>query len=179
MAISALQKLYTKVRTIRQSSFKSGKDQNIPVRVQDLSDLEDKVNEVVTQVNTNETNISGVTPSYTTYKAFLNQAGTGAPTATILENTIGTIVWTYTSTGKYIGTLAGVFTANKTVCLPPTNYGNTDDASGIPSRAFCMGTDNVNTVYVETGEASTIGIVAPKNGLLATGYSYIEIIIYP
>jgi len=52
---------------------------------------------------------------YKVYTALLSQTGTNAPTATVLENTLGgTIVWTRNSTGLYTGTLAGVFTANKT-----------------------------------------------------------------
>jgi len=53
--------------------------------------------------------------NYKKYVALLSQSGTNAPTATVLENTLGgTIVWTRNSTGLYTGTLAGVFTANKT-----------------------------------------------------------------
>lgn len=48
------------------------------------------------------------------YKGYLSQASTSAPTATILENNIGTIVWARTSAGLYTGTLTGAFTANKT-----------------------------------------------------------------
>jgi len=53
--------------------------------------------------------------NYKKYVALLSQSGTNAPTATVLENTLGgTVVWTRNSTGLYTGTLAGVFTANKT-----------------------------------------------------------------
>ena len=56
-----------------------------------------------------------VTAGYKVYTALLSQSGTSAPTATVLENTLGgTVVWTRNSTGLYTGTLAGVFTANKT-----------------------------------------------------------------
>ena len=54
---------------------------------------------------------------YKVYTALLSQSGTNAPTAVVLENTLGgTVVWTRTSTGSYLGTLTGVFTANKTFC---------------------------------------------------------------
>lgn len=51
-----------------------------------------------------------------TYKAILNQAGTAAPTVTtlILNELSAAIVWAYTSTGVYTGTLVGAFTADKT-----------------------------------------------------------------
>lgn len=55
-----------------------------------------------------------ITP-YLKYVALLTQSGTSAPTATVLENTLGgTIVWTRNDVGDYTGTLAGAFTENKT-----------------------------------------------------------------
>lgn len=50
------------------------------------------------------------------YTALITQSGTAAPIATVLHNTLeGNIVWTRSSAGVYIGTLAGAFTENKTV----------------------------------------------------------------
>ena len=52
------------------------------------------------------------------YTALLSQSGTGAPTVTVLENTLGgTVVWTRSSTGTYIGTLSGAFNLSKTACI--------------------------------------------------------------
>lgn len=52
------------------------------------------------------------------YRALLTQTGTSAPTATVLENTLGgTVVWTREGNGDYDGTLSGAFTANKTMCF--------------------------------------------------------------
>jgi hypothetical protein len=49
------------------------------------------------------------------YRALLTQTGTDAPTATVLENTLGgTVVWTRDNPGRYDATLAGAFTENKT-----------------------------------------------------------------
>lgn len=54
--------------------------------------------------------------SYLKYVALVSQTGTGAPTATVLENTLGgTVVWTRSDVGDYRATLSGVFTENKTV----------------------------------------------------------------
>jgi hypothetical protein len=53
-------------------------------------------------------------PTYKVYTAILSQNGTGAPSANILENTIGNIVWSYSSAGNYLATLAGAFTSQKT-----------------------------------------------------------------
>jgi len=52
------------------------------------------------------------------YNALITQSSTGAPIVTVLgNNTIGTIVWTRTTTGSYVGTLTGAFTASKTMCF--------------------------------------------------------------
>lgn len=55
------------------------------------------------------------------YRALLNQTGTADPVATVLENTLGgTVVWTRTDVGTYLGTLAGAFTALKTHTISNT-----------------------------------------------------------
>jgi len=43
------------------------------------------------------------------YIATISQAGTAAPTVTVLENSIGDIVWTRVAAGRYHGTLMGAF----------------------------------------------------------------------
>jgi hypothetical protein len=57
------------------------------------------------------------TLGYKTYAVELSNFGGGAvaPTATVMQSTLGTIVWTRTSVGKYVGTLASAFTAAKTL----------------------------------------------------------------
>ena len=57
---------------------------------------------------------------YTVYTVELSNFGLGtvAPVATVMQNTTGgSIVWTRTSLGKYVGTLTGAFTTNKTFAL--------------------------------------------------------------
>ena len=61
---------------------------------------------------------------YKVYVATLGQITTGAPSVSLLlENTLGSIVWTRTSTGVYKGTLTGAFVNNKTICF--ISYGGT------------------------------------------------------
>lgn len=53
--------------------------------------------------------------SYLVYTALLSQSGTSAPTATVLENTLGgTVVWTWEDVGFFRGTLTGAFPSAKT-----------------------------------------------------------------
>lgn len=52
---------------------------------------------------------------YKVYTALLTQTGVNAPVATILENTLGgTVSYAYNSTGDYVISSSGLFTANKT-----------------------------------------------------------------
>ncbi len=59
---------------------------------------------------------------YRVYTALLTQTGTDAPVATVLENTIGNIVWTRISAGNYQATLNGAFTLGKTYLNCWFNY---------------------------------------------------------
>lgn len=49
---------------------------------------------------------------YKAYVAKISQTGTAAPTVTVLENTIGDIVWTRDAVGSYIATLSEAFSEN-------------------------------------------------------------------
>lgn len=51
---------------------------------------------------------NNLTP-YKVYAALLSQSKNNPPTAIILENSIGNIVWTYNSAGVYRATLVGAF----------------------------------------------------------------------
>ena len=52
--------------------------------------------------------------SYNVYTALITQAGTSAPTVTVLKNTLsGSIVWTRITAGVYDGTLTGEFPSLK------------------------------------------------------------------
>lgn len=72
---------------------------------------------------------------YKVYTALLTQTGTNAPTATVLHSTLnGTLVWTYSGVGSYVGTLTGEFIASKTTIL----VGGGDSAGG---NAFTWNVD--------------------------------------
>lgn len=60
---------------------------------------------------------------YRVYTALLTQAGTNAPVATVLENTLGfTPVWSRYSAGDYKGTYVGGFPTARTTVLCQSNY---------------------------------------------------------
>jgi hypothetical protein len=78
---------------------------------------------------------------YTVYAGLISRAGAVDPTVIVLENNLGSIVWTKhaVSTGVSIGTLSGAFTSGKTFCV----VGN-----GTGSILFNLYPLNTNTLYL-------------------------------
>lgn len=111
-------------------------------------------------------------PTYKKYVALLNQSGTTAPVATILENTLGDIVWSYEEVGYYIGTLQGAFSDISKVFLPSVLfYGG----------AFSLGVPNDKLAQAEVDSDDAISIETTIQGVSVNGYlqnTPIEIRVY-
>ncbi len=103
------------------------------------------------------------------YRALLTQTGMDAPTATVLQNTLGgTVVWTYANDGTYIGTLVGAFPEGKV-----------SQWSGVAGSG-----DNAERMYSVRRNDSDDEIVAYSmagntlsDGRLSS--NYVEILVYP
>ena len=94
------------------------------------------------------------------YVALVSQSGAGDPTAVVMENTLGgTVVWTRSSAGVFVATLASVFTSNKTILFFSTG-GNSNDK-------------NMTIAYTST---SAITFTNADSVLSSTS---IEIMVYP
>lgn len=92
---------------------------------------------------------------YKVYTALLTQTGTDAPVATILENTLGgTIVWSRTSAGLYVGTLSSAFTSNKTAIF-----------NSVTSGIILTANPTTSTIQLET---RTVGNVNNDSLLIGT-----------
>lgn len=75
---------------------------------------------------------------YKKYVALLSQSTTSAPTAIVLENTLGgTPSFSYTSTGNYLLTLGSAFDSNKTYVI----IGDSDVAQVICSAVNVSNND--------------------------------------
>lgn len=100
--------------------------------------------------------------TYKVYTATLNQTGTAAPVPTIMDNSIGSIIWTRTGIGTYSGTLSGAFTTGKTTVFlnPAFGTGNVNAAQWITSSRI---------------DIKTLNGLTPTDGLLTTD---IEIRVY-
>lgn len=104
------------------------------------------------------------TRPYKVYSAYVVQSGSSAPSATVMENTIGAIVWSRLSTGTLQATLSGAFTANKTFCTQ--NFSNSSGGS-----SFSCG--------ITPTSSSVTSFAMYNNGVLSDNTaSFIEILVY-
>lgn len=99
---------------------------------------------------------------YKVYTALLSQSGTSAPTATVLENTLGTVVWTRSNTGQYVGTLTGAFTDQKTIIFvnrsnPAATAFDTNMAANVININTVGYTTFSNSAYVD-GQTNSASI---------------------
>lgn len=120
-------------------------------------DPEVQVNGVIYKLNGNNYE---KTPKV--YKALLTQSATNVPTATVLENTLGEIVWSRSSDGTYIGTLTGAFPENRTFAQITNNTSATN--------FYVINRINDNTIQIQTFGSSILA-----DGLLNSTPIIIEI----
>lgn len=137
----------------------------------DVKHYFNKINELVEQTNTNTVTISNLpAASYSVYTGIFNQSGGANPVVTVLENTIGSIVWTATGTGVFRGTLVGAFPVElKTLCCI---LGNANSNNII--NFYWIDTNNIEiSIY---GDWTNPGAPMAANG----AYNLpIEIRVYP
>jgi hypothetical protein len=113
---------------------------------------------------TADENSTGLLLNYKSYVALISQTGTAAPTVTILENTIGDIVWSFQATGEYFGTLTGAFPSGKVI-----TFSNQIE----PLETITIQRKNDNAIAITTFTTST---GAGINGALVN--TSIEIRVY-
>lgn len=103
-----------------------------------------------------------------TYRALVSQATTAAPTATVLENSLGgTVVWARSSTGTYTATLTGAFTSAKNFLL------TTGEAGTIAALKNVLITrTSADVITVTTGSGGTL-----EDSVLSN--TPISILVYP
>jgi len=96
---------------------------------------------------------------YKSYKALVNQEAADPMTINVIgHNTIGNIVWSFVTTGQMMGTLVGAFPANKTICKPFGDPGNSmqlsipgyDNSVSFVGLVISVYRGDSDTIYVET-----------------------------
>jgi hypothetical protein len=137
----------------------------------DLKEKKDFRNNGVTEYYTAEE----IARPYKVYKALLSQGETNAPTAIVLENTLGNIVWTRNNVGTYVGTLTGAFVGEKVFCIISQSGSAFDfpEETGYKS----IGKFNNNQIRVATVVQTSLNNFSPTDGLLNN--TAIEIQVYP
>jgi hypothetical protein len=135
----------------------------------DLTEKKDALNNAITEYYTAE---EIVAPKYKVYTALLTQFGENAPTAIVLENTLGNITYSRSASGLYIANLLGAFTLNKTfVIITPT----VDDAQNqMVSLTYNMGLDSFE--ITSTNWSATLNGYTLLDGILFN--TPIEIRVY-
>lgn len=107
----------------------------------DLEDATDKIIALIANFN------GGGAAPYKVFTALLTQSGTDAPVATVLENTLGDIVWSRDVNGFYVGTLSNSFPNEKTFCLIQNNY----QSSGTQNYIYRSNNSEINVETIVSG----------------------------
>jgi len=114
----------------------------------------------------NGESVNNIVPLYKKYIATISQTGLLDPVVTVLENTIGDIVWIRTSAGNYEGVLTGAFpSADKTYL----NISQTNSAQGV----YYITWGSTSQIFVQWYD---FGYVQADSTLLQ---NTIEIRVYP
>jgi hypothetical protein len=84
-------------------------------------------------------------PSVKKFRALVSQSSTSAPTAVVLQNDLGgTVTWSRTAAGKYVGTLTGAFPSGRTMLFPNSvrdpNSSNVAVAYRLTDNTFALNT---------------------------------------
>lgn len=111
------------------------------------------------------------TSIYKRYVSKLNQSATAAPVATILENTVGAIVWSRTGAGNYLATLTGAFSAQNKVSILFSG----GEEGGV-SDNYAYGWNDANSIYFNTFTDGQTRITTGDDMLFG---QTIEIRVYP
>jgi hypothetical protein len=112
------------------------------------------LNNIVDYVCANQPTV----PAYKVYTALLTQTAEDIPTnpiVTVLENTIGNIIWTRVNAGQYVGTLSGAFVSAKTALFIQKSVGLAKIQ--ITPKDLWIEYTNANTITIyTTGETFLI-----------------------
>lgn len=123
------------------------------------------------KVGVDTTYIQAHSLPYKVYTALVSQSGTNAPTAIVLQNTLGEITYTYSTSGQYQITSSSLFTSNKTFITYNTH--NSDD-----------GGTSIYDVFITRSDAYLLSFNTLNGGVnqdgLIPSYApiYLEIRVY-
>jgi hypothetical protein len=85
---------------------------------------------------------------YKVYVALITQTSTNIPTAVVLENTIGNVIWNRSDVGIYTLSLYNSFPLQKTRIIGSTFYSPSFDAAITVNSIYAYNTANILTIRV-------------------------------
>lgn len=110
------------------------------------------------------------TKLFNQFTGYFSQTGTNAPTAnSILKDSLGTPVWSYSTVGTYLLTKTGAFVANKTV---PDKLESYIDNAG---NKYTLERTSANVMTLKTYAAADTSVLA--NGVLSNQFINVEVYI--
>ncbi len=129
-------------------------------------------------ITNGDLNVSGaITSGVKKYVALLSQSGTDAPTATIMENSIGALVWSRLEAGFYRATLSGAFTTDNTfVEVSSIDRMDFSPPSTFTHNLFFVSLKSIGPNDVDVVVFDTSGVMVDP-GVINT--IPIEIFVYP
>lgn len=105
-----------------------------------------------------ESSLSDSIRPYKVYTALLTQSGTNPPVATVLENTIGNIWWSYNGVNQFEVKSNDLFTEDKTILfIQGSNDGDTSSSS-ILNNLYHIDSDTINCVVSSGGNLNRTSI---------------------
>jgi hypothetical protein len=120
-----------------------------------ITDVYKKINEIIDYLNGTGTSGDG---SYKTYVALLTQSGTSAPTATVLQNTLGvTPTLSYVGVGTYRITATGIGSETRSFYGLSGNF--TGALTGALDIVIYRVSDNVLEIYTADGGSGQNGVL--------------------
>lgn len=115
-----------------------------------------------------------INPIYDEYVAIVEQSGTSAPTATVLETlAAGTVTWGRTIAGVYTATLTNAFTTNKTFITATISSTGLDGKIHVDAS---WTSDDVIQIVTYAPNAADVGELG---GMVENARLYISIRVYP
>jgi hypothetical protein len=122
----------------------------------DITTIEGNITTIEGDITTLQADVEALQPTYKVYTALMSQTGTNAPTAIVLENTIGSILWTRVSTGVYRATLADTFLIDKLFIPCPSNGFDSSVNTGGGGASYKLARNNDAIIQLTTSSTDDV-----------------------
>jgi hypothetical protein len=121
-----------------------------------ITTIEGDITTIQGDITTLQADVEALQPTYKVYTALISQTGTNAPIATILENTIGSIVWTRVSAGVYRATLDDTFLIDKLFIPCPSGGFDSSVNTGGGGTSYKLARNNDAIIQLTTSSTDDV-----------------------